>query len=556
MNKKRIFNRKNTHKYQSEIDFYTFSNKTVVPSLSADKINDKEKRVDYGEDNLFPNHLLNYYTNSPTHGAIINGKSTYIIGDGLKFKNQTDDDLIEVNSKDTFNGFVLKCVLDFVISNGFAVEVIFNALNQPIEFHHVPFQKIRTNTNKNKFWYRESWEGGSANEIIYDRYYPQYNSDNKSKIFYFDGYFPSLSNTYSTPDYIQAFLSIATEIEIQKFNNSQINNGFTLSNLLTFYNGDSLLEEVKTKVKRKIEQNYTGSTGKKLMIQFQDSEGKEPTVNNIGAGNDWADVYLEVKKSIKDDILIGHGVTSPLLFGIKTEGQLGGTTELEIAYSIYKTTYILSKRNELEAAFNLLFFASDIPTSLSFVDKDLFASQLSDSIKEKIYTINEMRAENNLKPLPNGDRLLSEDVNTSLNFSSTENEDTSAEIEQERILTEDDFIDLFKKYPDLGTNKDEFEIVEEDKFSFAAGDEYLVMYDYVLRDKYQDSKVIISTSRAFCRKVIALDKYFSMQDIQAMSSHFGYDIFKFCGGFSRKKGTTISEPKCRHEWKTVRLKKK
>src|SRR5690606_16720239 len=88
--------------------------------------------------------------------------------------------------------------------------------------------------------------------------------------------------------------------------------------------------------------------------------------------------------------------------GIKTEGQLGGATELETAYEIFKRNWVKVKRREVVNAFNDLI--EDQFGKIEIKDiGSLFPVQLSDTLKEKIMTIDELRAEAGLPPLPNGE---------------------------------------------------------------------------------------------------------------------------------------------------------
>lgn len=81
-----------------------------------------------------------------------------------------------------------------------------------------------------------------------------------------------------------------------------------------------------------------------------------------------------------------------------------------------------------------------------------------------------------------------------------------------------------------------------------------VLYQYEVRPGY--GAEIIATTRGFCRKVIGNDRYYSREDIQQMSSIFGYDVFKHCGGWYQKPGSDEAESQCRHQWKSVRVIKK
>lgn len=58
-------------------------------------------------------------------------------------------------------------------------------------------------------------------------------------------------------------------------------------------------------------------------------------------------------------------------------------------------------------------------------------------------------------------------------------------------------------------------------------------------------------SRAFCRKLMSLDRFYSRKDIEAISRRLGYDVFTRGGGWWG------DSPSCRHEWRTnIVVKKK
>ncbi len=302
------------------------------PYESPEKNN--EKYVQYGIDNLYPNFLLKLYNESPIHSSIINSKANYILGDGVQYSSGTKIE-VKVNASDTFEEFSRKVIIDFLIFNYFCVEVVYNKFNQPIEYHFIPAHKIRTNKDKTKFWYFEDIINNGRRYITFERYKTK-SLDSTSKIFFFDGYFPSLSNVYPIPEYNGSIISVQNDIEIRNFNLNNIKNHFSVSTLITFFMGSNPSEDVKRRINNDLKASYTGASGKKLIVDYQHSEGKAADVKNISP-NDWDKAYEAVSRSVADDIYRGHQVTSPMLFGVKTEGQLGGATELETAYEIFKT---------------------------------------------------------------------------------------------------------------------------------------------------------------------------------------------------------------------------
>ena len=147
--------------------------------------------VSWGLNNQYPAWLIDLYNQSSVHNAIINQKANYIIGGGLKSKDNKDIN-VQVNPSDSIQEFTNKVILDYLIFGAFAVEVNFNVFGEPIEYHHIPYHRLRMNKPKTQFWYNEDWFRSRIN-VKYDRYSVAQNQDGKSKIFLFDGYFPTVN---------------------------------------------------------------------------------------------------------------------------------------------------------------------------------------------------------------------------------------------------------------------------------------------------------------------------------------------------------------------------
>lgn len=592
------------------------------PYESTEKNNDKF--VQHGTNNNYPNFLLKLYNECPVHASIINGKSNYIIGDGLKYKSGQDVN-VKVNAADTFNEFVNKIVKDYLIFNCFAVEVVYNKLKQPIEYHFVPANKVRCNKGKTKFWVSDDWLYNSK-PLVFDRWKP-YAEDTTTKLFFFDGYNPSTSNVYPTPEYSGSVTSILTDIEVRDFNLNNIKNHFSVSSIITFFRGSGVAEEIKERIVKDLKASYTGAQGKKLIVDFQDPSNPAADVKNISP-NDWDKAYELIGKSVKDDIMQSHQITSPLLFGVAIAGQMGGGTEMETAYEIFQNTYVRIKRNELLSAFNVLFSVGElVKGELDFAEKQLFSARISETLKEKIYTINELRSEAGLKPLPNGDKLMNElpHVSESINpapvqmssdvFQLSEEDfekikdlgfglDEFDFIEQgEPIKTKEDFnkiemhfetIEEISKYiidnnlsdlnlkdlkaslrKDLGINVSLNELkgmleqltksgvidnnVQDDKVKINPdksnpNKKIEVMYSYDVRPGY--GKEVIENTRPFCKKLIENNRFYTREEIQTMTSIFGYDIFSFGGGFYRDPNTGDVTSHCRHYFKANSVSRK
>jgi hypothetical protein len=80
-----------------------------------------------------------------------------------------------------------------------------------------------------------------------------------------------------------------------------------------------------------------------------------------------------------------------------------------------------------------------------------------------------------------------------------------------------------------------------------AEEAFEIRYRYDLRPDASGAKVI-DTTRDFCRTLIKLNKLYTRQDIDQMSSIMGFSVWERRGGWYTLPGTGISRPSCRHIW--------
>ncbi|MFT3908313.1 MAG: hypothetical protein QM737_02720 [Ferruginibacter sp.] len=575
-----------------------------------------------GVDNKLPYFFLSLYNSSSTHAAIIRAKVNYIIGDGLKFKDGSELKGM-ANANDSFTELVRKIVMDYEIFNRFAVKVTYNSLKQPIAYHCVPVWQVRFNDDRTKFWVNDNWKT-SMKATVYNKWSPN-PLDDSSKIFYYDNYVPSESIHYTLPEYYPCCTAIMADSQIDKFTLNNLDSHFSVSSLISFYMGANISDADKGKINNDIKSAYTGATGKKIMVNYQSPDSKEPTVQNI-ASNDWADVFAETGQRTKETIITGHEVPY-MLVGIPVAGKLGGGNEKEGDMFRFKNFYIRNRRNQLLDGFTQLFAGSE----LEFTDVNI-ATELTDELKEKIFTLNEIRKERNMPALEGGDVLLSKYQGAFV--PSTEPVQPQSKFSSEGFnLSEEDF----DKIKDFGVTADEFEFIGEGEFvksqqdfrsiqlQFETMDEiaqYLldneiestdlktlkteirrelginvtsnelknmladisssgisnvevdgdgnikvtkpqepkrtfeVMYSYDVRPGY--GQPIEDNTRPFCKKLIENNRFYTTEEIQTMTSIFGYDIFQYGGGWYRDPETQKLTSHCRHYFKanTVTRRKK
>lgn len=313
-----------------EIIFLSFAD-ALIPVFKEVKNKDYIK---YGDDNRYPEYLTYLFNKSGKHGAIISAKAKYIFG--LGFEN---GDFVINRLGESLNDISRKAILDIEIYGGFRLEVIWNLQKKISEIYHVDFTTLRLSKEGGSYYYKETWEKNkdhiSGTEI------QEFNAANPvgTQIFAYNEYRP-MTRFYPLPSYISCNNSIETDIEISIYWLSAIRNGMNPSKMIQFFQGEPT-QENKREIEAQFKKKFSGSgNAGKFILVFNAANSVDQTVKvDDISGSDLDKMFIELNKTVQQEIFSGHQVTSPLLFGIMEPGKLGGNTELQTAYSIFQNTY-------------------------------------------------------------------------------------------------------------------------------------------------------------------------------------------------------------------------
>lgn len=310
--------------------------------------------MEFGYRNDYPEYLLELYNKSAKHNAIIKGKVNYIIGNGWDAKGEdaaADEFIKQPNPYEDLNSLTRKVSTDIEVFGGSYLEVIWSALGeQLVSVSHVDYTRIRTNKDNTQFWYKYDWSDRKEKVQIVNAFNTQVRQGRQ--ILYLKEYRPGL-DTYSLPGYMGALNYIESDVEVSKHVLGNAQTGFSASKLVTLPNGEPTPDE-KRNIERRFSDRFTGSDGKKLILSFVDRPEQKPIIEDLGQSDLTKEDFGRVDELIQQNIFAGHQIISPILFGIKTEGQLGGASELQNAYEIFKNTYANDKQRFLESTFNML----------------------------------------------------------------------------------------------------------------------------------------------------------------------------------------------------------
>jgi len=420
----------------------------TLPKFTENKSKDI---YNFGADNLYPDLLVDLFSKSPKHNAIVSAKASYVAGVGTRVIASTTEDkakaeakLASINTYESYEEVKQKISYDLELFNGFAVEVIWNKSKTAIaELYHIPFKNVRVGLEGN-YYYSEDW-ANRREEIC--EYVPFNATTRESKqLFYYKMYRPG-EGIYPLPDYVGAMKYIEIDTEISNWHLNSIKNGFSAQTHIQLFKGIPTPEEAR-QTARRFKENYQGTDNAGgLIIQYNDPQERESVISNLQP-SDFDKQFDILNKTVQEEIFVGHKVNSPMLFGVRVEGQLGGRSELIEAYEMFQQAYVEPRQEKMDEQMTYL-FSYIVPVELETINKpplgldylDLFTrglisneearsemglpaisqvkiqSNLNDAINSlsplvannvlSNMTINEKRQLAGLPPIANGDTLAS-----------------------------------------------------------------------------------------------------------------------------------------------------
>jgi hypothetical protein len=322
--------------------------------------------VNYGDDNLFPQYLIDLYKSSATHNALCTSIAYMIFGDGVQA------DTLEARLKIEEWGLqdeVRKACLDLKIQGGFALEVVYSIDRSTIaKVRHCPFENIRSaevdeDEKVNFYYYSKDWSDKSMEPEVVRAFDPSDSVDYPVQILYVKPFSPG-SYYYPKPDYIGSIDYIELDKEIGKYHINNIKNGLAPSFTIHFKNGVPAQEE-RLRIRNDIERQLAGATNAgKFIVTYSDSPDRKPDFEPFPL-SDADKQYQFLSTEVSDKIMVGHRVVSSAMFGVKTAGQLGNTQELEIASELFDRQVIKPYQRIVKNALESIFTAAGAPTLVS-----------------------------------------------------------------------------------------------------------------------------------------------------------------------------------------------
>jgi hypothetical protein len=531
------------------------SNNVHILNLSAytTPVIQESKRdawVDFGEDNNYYQFLLDRYTNSTTNSAIINNISRLIYGRGLSAVDASRKPNEYAQAMALFNKDCLrKIAIDRKMLGQFAMQIHYNDKHDKIlKAFHMPVNLLRAEKcNKDgeieAYYYSDDWT--DVKKYPPTRI-PAYGySKDKIEILFAKPYAVGMKY-YSYVDYNGAVPYALLEEEIADYLINEVQNGFSGTKVVNFNNGVPT-EEQQSIITNKVLSKLTGSKGQKVIVAFNDNMDTKTTVDDLPL-NDAPEHYTYLSEECMRKIMLGHNVTSPLLFGIAgANGFSSNADELQNSFILFNNMVIKPLQDEILEALDTILSFNGISLNLFFKTlkplefTDLENAQNTEQVAEETGT-----------ELSKQESLDNEIANALIECGEMPDEKWILIDEFEVDYDQEDAIDLEIE----NANKSKQSLLSKVYNFVSTGtanprakseqDATVDGFKFITRYRYDGG--IKDNTREFCKKMVTANKIYRKEDIQRMSREVvnagwgargadTYDIFLYKGGGA-----------CHHKW--------
>jgi len=520
------------------------------PAITEDKRNEW---VAFGEKNDYYQYLIDRYNTSTTNNAVINAICKLIYGKGLDATDSSKKPNEYAQMKMLFKDEVVKkAIIDYYLLGQYSLQLIYNkAKNAIVQVEHIPVHLLRANKCNDKgeitgYWYSDNWQDIKK---FPPKYVDAFGYGNKTIEILFVGNYTVGQKYYSNVDYVGSLPYAKLEEEIAEYLINDVQNGFSGTTVVNF--NQHFDEEKRKLIESSVQAKLTGSKGKKLIVSFNTDETKKTTIDSVPL-NDAPKHYEYLSEESRSKILLGHNVTSGLIFGIPSaNGFSSNADELKNASILFDNMTIRPKQENVIAGFDKVLQFNKISLDLYFRTlKPLefleIKPVLSNAEKEKETGV-QMSAIDNLDLDQFGEDIdLTEwELIDSRKVESIE-EESQLDAELEALNKPKKSI-LSKLLELAGVSTG---IARPDLKSSMDGKLFMSRYRYSGNP---------NPEREFCKKMMRLNKLYRKEDIDRMSTlnvnpGFGmspdpnqpYDIFLWKGG--GKLSDAYKFGTCQHFW--------
>lgn len=504
----------------------------------------REDWVTYGDSNSYFSFLIDRYKNSTTNNAIINNISRLIYGRGLFALDANKKPNEYAQMMALFNQDCLrKLAFELKALGQCAIQVHYSKDHKKIlKAYHIPVQllapeKCNKDGEIEAYYYSDNWD--DTRKYKPSRISAFGYSNNEVEILYIKPY--SLGMKYfSYVDYQGALSYAMLEEEVANYLINEVQNSFSGTKIVNFNNGVPTPEQ-QDQITSQVLGKLTGSNGRKVIVSFNDNVETRTSVEDIPL-NDAPDHYTYLSEECLRKIMLGHNVTSPLLFGIaSSNGFSSNADELKNSTILFDNMVIKPFQDLLISGLDRILAFNGISLKLAFRTlqplefTDLENTQNKEQVAEETGTMlskDSVIAQSLIdlgEDEPENAILIDESA-VDYDNDDSENEKLSKEPKQSLLSKVVNLVSTGDARPNIRSKQDE--VIDGIKF--------LTRYVYAGNTT--------ENSREFCKKMSTSNKIYRKEDIlkmstQAVNEGWGpngtdtYSIWLYKGGGN-----------CSHRW--------
>ena len=320
--------------------------------------------VNWGPDNRFPNNLYEMSQNSASLSAIINGTVELIKGEKVTvnpdihnngdlyyypFMNRYDETLSEL---------VESLVRDYMLYGMFAIQVIYNKLNNKAELVALPAEYIRMNEDRSMIYFCKKWRKFSTNAIVYDKFDDSNIIDHKAQVFIYTN--AGHRQVYGISPQNAALEDIAAESFGAKYIRKALQSGLSARYMIDLPNTANLSDEQKAEIEEGITEKFTGWTNAGSFALYFNNGTEAMHVTKVDLDNSH-EIFKSIREAASQNIFVVNHAT-PNLFGLPTATTGFNEQEYQSAYDLYNKMTLEPIKAAICKSFNKIFHMNDAIT--------------------------------------------------------------------------------------------------------------------------------------------------------------------------------------------------
>ena len=331
--------------------------------------NRQEDWVKFGDKNDYYQFLIDRYNNSTTNNQVINNIVKLIFGKGLDARDAGRKPGEYAQMKMLFSKETTKrAVTDMYLLGQCALQVIYAKNKKTIvDVQHMPVHLLRPQKcNKEgiieNYYYSDNWD---KLRDFPPTLIPSFGNGDRTLEILMIGNYTIGQKYFSSVSYLGGISYAKLEEDISEYLISLVETGFTPLKIINFNNGVPS-EDLQRTINDSVVSQTTGASGKKVLISFNSDESRKTTIDSIGLDNA-AGQYEYLSNEARDKILLSHGVTSGLLFGIHTaSGFSSNADELKTAFVLFDNNVIIPNQEQFCDGIDKILSYNGISLDLTF----------------------------------------------------------------------------------------------------------------------------------------------------------------------------------------------